>query len=382
MFLQQYTGLDGAAKLSICLNPEYFSKNEVQIGTSGLFSFCSPSAMLLSMDEELLYETCRRRAAANRPYVTAREMHPGIATPTDLESAGRLVLLTCRSPRTRVAYEQAIREFFRWRGAQAPQPAFDRNTVLIWRRSLVEAKLAPASVNQRLTAIRKLAIEAYAASLINLREMEAIREIPWILHSYGHATGNWLTKAQAERLLATPSTSDLSGLRDRVILAMLIGCGLDRRELAGVTIGQFQRQERRCVLVDVQGKHGRTRTVPVPNWIRPYVDDWLAASGIKEGRLLRGFDRRTGAMFDSISEWSIRDIVRKYASASGFEATPKDLRRTFAKLAKSGGARLDQIQASLGHVFLESTARLTAELPREAAFTIKLRPSRQSEDSH
>jgi integrase len=44
--------------------------------------------------------------------------------------------------------------------------------------------------------------------------------------------------------------------------------------------------------------------------------------------------------------------VEKY-----YHAAPHDLRRTYAKLAHKGGAKLDQIQLSLGHASLTTTER-------------------------
>jgi hypothetical protein len=41
------------------------------------------------------------------------------------------------------------------------------------------------------------------------------------------------------------------------------------------------------VVPDLRGKHGRLRTVPVPAWVKTALDDWTAAAGITEGRLLR-----------------------------------------------------------------------------------------------
>jgi site-specific recombinase XerD len=58
----------------------------------------------------------------------------------------------------------------------------------------------------------------------------------------------------------------------------------------------------------------------------------------------------------SISPQSIMDIVRHYGEEIGVEQlAPHDLRRTFAKLAYRGGARIDQISLSLGHESIETT---------------------------
>jgi len=50
----------------------------------------------------------------------------------------------------------------------------------------------------------------------------------------GVRTGNWLSLKQAQALLNAPDITTTKGLRDRGIIAVLIGCGLRRSEVAGV----------------------------------------------------------------------------------------------------------------------------------------------------
>ena len=49
--------------------------------------------------------------------------------------------------------------------------------------------------------------------------------------------------------------------------------------------------------------------------------------------------------------------LRSYARPLGWELAPHDLRRTFAKLARSGQAPLEQIQLALGHQNIQTTQR-------------------------
>jgi integrase len=65
---------------------------------------------------------------------------------------------------------------------------------------------------------------------------------------------------------------------------LLLGCGLRRRELTELTIDHFQRREDHWAIVDLIGKGGHVRTIPVPSWVKGTVDDWLAASRIVNGR--------------------------------------------------------------------------------------------------
>jgi integrase len=57
----------------------------------------------------------------------------------------------------------------------------------------------------------------------------------------------------------------LNGKRDRAILAILLGCGLRRRELIELTTQHFQRREDHWAIVDLIGKRrarpDRTRAV-------------------------------------------------------------------------------------------------------------------------
>jgi integrase len=54
---------------------------------------------------------------------------------------------------------------------------------------------------------------------------------------------------------------------------------------------------------------------------------------------------------------AIADVVSTYARPLGWELAPHYLRRTFAKLARSGQAPLEQIQLALGHQSLQTTQR-------------------------
>lgn len=51
-----------------------------------------------------------------------------------------------------------------------------------------------------------------------------------------------------------------------VLLAVPIGCGLRRREAAGLTVGHIQLRDKRWVIVDLVGKARRVRSVPMPSW--------------------------------------------------------------------------------------------------------------------
>jgi integrase len=68
------------------------------------------------------------------------------------------------------------------------------------------------------------------------------------------------------------------------MLAVLIGCSLRRGELLALRRESLQQREEHWVIVDLVGKGGHVRTVPVPAWVKAndHVDD---GGGIAHGAL-------------------------------------------------------------------------------------------------
>jgi integrase len=137
-------------------------------------------------------------------------------------------------------------------------------------------RLSPSTINVRLSAIRKLVGEARRNGMIGLEEAANLTDIP-NERQKGTRLGNWLTREQAKELLAVPDRSTLKGKRDYVIIALLVGCALRRRELAILSTEDIQLREGRWVIIDLRGKGGRIRTVAVSIWVKQGIDAWMAA---------------------------------------------------------------------------------------------------------
>lgn len=66
--------------------------------------------------------------------------------------------------------------------------------------------------------------------------------------------------------------------------------------------------------------------------------------------------RRDQSINGSLSSSAVRDIVRWYGCAIGVpDLAPHDLRRTFSRLSRQGGAPMEVIQKSLGHASQRTT---------------------------
>ncbi|MDD3947699.1 MAG: site-specific integrase, partial [Clostridia bacterium] len=144
---------------------------------------------------------------------------------------------------------------------------------------------------------------------------------------------------------------------DRAILAVMIGGGLRRSEVAKLQFDDIQQRESRWAIIDMIGKGNRVRTIPLPNWAKVAVDEWTAAAGIAEGFIFRPINKGDRITSDSLTSQAIQNLVKEYAALCGYELAAHDLRRTFAKLARKANAPIDQIQLTLGHASVQTTER-------------------------
>jgi integrase len=271
---------------------------------------------------------------------------------TTLEQVLSLALGTVSNPDTERHYRLALTEFLDW-GAGGTIP-FSRAAVYAWRGELEGRGLAAATINQRLAAIRKLAREAHLNGLLDAETSAAIGQVPNVRQT-GQRSGNWLSLDQAQSLIEAPDPATLQGLRDRAALSLLVGCALRRSEAAALTVEHIQERDGRWVILDLIGKRGRIRTVPVPAWVMDALADWASAAGIQEGRMLRSLDHgRIGA---GLTGRALFDVASRYGAQIGVQLKAHDLRRTCAKLSRAGGGQLEQIQMLLGHSSIQTTER-------------------------
>jgi integrase len=274
---------------------------------------------------------------------------------TDWEALTRLVLDSVSSPASKRAYGSALRDFLEWYRSE-PRPPFSKAVVLAHKAHLEARGLAPASINIRLSAIRKLASEACDNGLMAPELAAGVARVKGAKRQ-GVRMGNWLTKGQAEALLNAPDTGTLKGKRDRALLCVLVGCGLRRSEAVNLTFNHVQQREARWIVLDLVGKHGRVRSVPMPAWAKAAIDCWAAAAGISEGRIFRAMNKGDKIVRDSLNDKAVATTIALYAEPLGLKVAAHDLRRTYAKLAHTGRAALEQIQLSLGHSSIQTTER-------------------------
>ena len=284
--------------------------------------------------------------------------------PVDADKVAALVDLvtdSVQSPHSKRAYRRAIRDFLSWY-RETGQIGLSKAVVARYAATLAAQGMGASSINQRLCALRSLAREAADNDVLSAQAAGGIERVKGIRQK-GQRLGLWLSREQAQRLLDTPDTTTLSGLRDRAMLATMLGCGLRRSEVAALTFSHIQRRNGHWLIVDLVGKGQRMRSIVMPDWCKDAVGAWATAADLVDGPVFRNVTkgdtlRQYTAAGDGLTPEGVSWIVKRYAADLGMPAlAAHDLRRSYAKLGRAGGAALEQIQLSLGHASLTTTER-------------------------
>lgn len=271
---------------------------------------------------------------------------------SNTRAAIELVTNGLTSEHSKRAYSKALTDFLAW--TETHKRPFNKATIQEYKQTLTGS---PASINLKMSAIRKLATEAADNGLLDQSIAGGISRVRGVA-SHGVRAGNWLTKQQAQKIILAPNVLTLKGLRDRAILAVMIGGGLRRSEVASLAFDHIQQRDSRWVIVDLIGKGNRVRSVPIPSWVKLAIDEWTNTADIASGVLFRAIHKGGYIKHESLTPQAIRDVVKFYGEQIGLpELAAHDLRRSFAKLAHKGGAGLDQIQLSLGHASIKTTEK-------------------------
>jgi site-specific recombinase XerD len=134
-----------------------------------------------------------------------------------------------------------------------PRLSFSRTVVHRYRIYLESRRLAPATINLCLVAVRRLAYEAADCGLMSPDLAAGIRRVKG-LKKIGVRLGDWLTAEQSQNYGKSPSGKRLKEKRNRALLAVLLACGVRRHEAVNLNFGHIQQREEHWAIVDLKGK--------------------------------------------------------------------------------------------------------------------------------
>lgn len=195
------------------------------------------------------------------------------------------LLADTRSPNTKKAYEKDLKDFFLFISGRIP----DQNlvleflhleqrhavaVVLKYKSHLVNLKkLAEATVNRRLSAIKSLAAMGRKLGVCNYT-LEDIKGEH--VESYRDTTG--IAPADFSKVLALVDRTTLKGKRDYAILRLLWDNALRRSEVCNLNVSDFNANSSTLSILG-KGKGTQKTVVDLSRKTVEAIADWLIASG-------------------------------------------------------------------------------------------------------
>lgn len=208
--------------------------------------------------------------------------------------------------------------------------------------------------NARLAAIHSLFGYAALRHPEHAATIQRVLEIP--PKRFDHALVCYLTKTEAEALLAAPDQGTWLGRRDHALLGVAIQTGLRVAELTGLRTADVSLTH--GPHVRVLGKGRKERCIPLTPTTTKTLAAWLRERSGTDNSAV--FPSRRGT---PLSTDAVEALVAKYAttatctcpSLTGKTVTPHVLRHTCAMFLRHSGTDMATIALWLGHADIRST---------------------------
>jgi integrase/recombinase XerD len=222
---------------------------------------------------------------------------------------------------------------------------------------LQEMDYAPATINTYRSAIRGVAREAWLAGLMTAEDFERIKLVK-SARGRRLPKGRSLSSQEVRMLLDLPGGSTAGSMidvRDAAVVAVFVGAGLRRAEVAGLDLDDVDFRDRSLI---VRGKGNKERMAFLPDGLWAYVEKWVEFRGDFTGPLFIRIRRHESLTTDRLSTSGIYHVVDSRRQIAGVDYfSPHDLRRTFATRMLDLGMDLFTVKDAMGHENLATTQR-------------------------
>ncbi len=230
---------------------------------------------------------------------------------------------------------------------QKPLESITHTDVRLFLARMKEKNFAKRSVARKMATLRSffrfLCREGYikANPATGLQTPKIEKKLPLFLDTN-----------QVVRLIESPDTSDVYGMRDRAILETFYSSGIRVSELVGL---DKDRVDFISGVLKVYGKGKKERLAPVGDKalkaMRGYIEK-VDAAKIKDKKAI--FLNKSGRR---MSDRAVRRVVDKYIRKTSLNEniSPHSLRHSFATHLLDRGADLRSVQELLGHANLSTT---------------------------
>ncbi len=251
-----------------------------------------------------------------------------------------------------------------------------------WRDDMLQSGKSVSTVKARLAAARKM-LRAVSDDVTDIHVKLVLTD--WSKVADPKATviqdkietdyGKRITLDSLRALIASIPTNHIKGLRDRALIAVMVGAGLRISEAVNLTISDVysttNESGQRGIRI-AKGKHNKSRIVVLNgwnSWVIKALEAYTGALGLSAleaptEHVFRGVKREKGSTYSSVgqdmttraAERAVEDYEAEYLGEMVL-ISPHDLRRTYAKLSKQAGMTWGALRANMGHSSVMTTEK-------------------------
>jgi site-specific recombinase XerD len=256
-----------------------------------------------------------------------------------------------RNKNTRLAYYRAVCHFFSWVEQHRIGELADIEPLHVATYiETLQATVAKPTVKQHLAAIRMLFDWLIIGQVLALNPAHAVRGPK---HVVRRGKTPVLTEEQARRLLESIDTSTLVGLRDRALIGVMIYSFARVGAVAAMREDYYPAGKRWWLRLHEKG--GKRHEMPAHHKLEAFIDEYLAAAGIrKDGKtpLFRSAIGKTDILTDKpMSRVDAYRMVRRRTADAGFKIKLgcHVFRATGITAYLEAGGTLENAQAMAAH---------------------------------
>jgi integrase/recombinase XerD len=297
-----------------------------------------------------------------------------IAVPAAIADAGERAVrrfleffaATIRNRNTRMAYYRAVSTFFAWLDRHDIRELADIEPLHVAAYiEALQATAAKPTVKQHLAAIRMLFNWLITGGLLIINPAQAVRGPK---HVVRRGKTPVLTEDQARRLLAgiavvktvrAPDGSevempDLVGLRDRALIGVMTYAFARIGAVVAMRVEDYYPAGKRW-WVRLHEKGGKRHEMPAHHKLEAFIDEYLAAAGIRDdgkAPLFRSAVGRTGVLSDTpTNRVDAYRMIRRRTAEAGFKIKLgcHVFRATGITAYLEAGGTLENAQAMAAH---------------------------------
>ncbi|AYW44639.1 site-specific tyrosine recombinase XerD [Tetragenococcus koreensis] len=226
----------------------------------------------------------------------------------------------------------------------------DRFTIVAFLQFLQEENKSAATITRMVTSLRRFHQFLRQERFVDHDPMQHI-ESP----KKRQKLPDTLNVNEVERLIETPDTKKVLGIRDRAILEVMYATGMRVSELIGVKLNDLHLS---MGLLQTTGKGDKERIVPLGDiaiqWIETYLDEARPLLCQKHPEEEHLFVNGHGTGLSRQGIWkNLKALVLKAGIMKN--VTPHTLRHSFATHLLENGADLRTVQELLGHADISTT---------------------------